>query len=41
MIAIFTALSVTTVLNLLLSLKVAFNEYSILKRDLFRKRSDS
>ncbi len=36
MIAIFTAITVTTVLNLLLSLKVAFNEYSILKRDIFR-----
>jgi putative ABC transport system permease protein len=36
MIAIFTAITITTVLNLLLSLKVAFNEYSILRRGIFR-----
>jgi putative ABC transport system permease protein len=36
MIAIFTAITITTVLNLLLSLKVAFNEYSILRRSIFR-----
>jgi putative ABC transport system permease protein len=37
MIAIFTAISTTTVLNLFLSLNVAFNRYNMLKKDIFRK----
>jgi putative ABC transport system permease protein len=36
MIAIFTAITATTVLNLLMSLRTAFNDYSILRRDLFK-----
>ena len=36
MIAIFTAITITTVLNLLFSFKVSFDEYSILRRDIFR-----
>jgi putative ABC transport system permease protein len=38
MIAIFTAITLTTVLNLLFNLRIAFNEYSILKQDLFRRK---
>jgi putative ABC transport system permease protein len=36
MIAIFTALALTTVINLLMSLKIAFNEHAILRRDIFK-----
>jgi putative ABC transport system permease protein len=36
MIAIFTAIVLTTVLNLLMSLKIAFNEHAILRRDIFK-----
>ncbi|KPJ83243.1 MAG: ABC transporter permease [Spirochaetes bacterium DG_61] len=38
MIAIFTAITLTTVLNLLMSLKIAFNDYSILRRDFFKQQ---
>ncbi len=37
MISIFTAITLTTVLNLFLSLRIAFNEYQILRKDIFRK----
>ncbi len=36
MISIFTAITLTTVLNLFLSLRIAFNEYQILRKDIFR-----
>ena len=36
MIAIFTAITLSTVLNLLLSLRIAFNSYQILRKDIFR-----
>jgi len=36
MISIFTAIMLTTVLNLFLSLRIAFNEYQILRKDIFR-----
>ena len=36
MIAIFTAITLSTVLNLFLSLNIAFNEYQILRKDIFR-----
>lgn len=36
MIAIFTAIMLTTVINLLLSLKVSFNEHSMLRRDIIK-----
>jgi putative ABC transport system permease protein len=39
MIAIFTAIMISTVVNILLSLKVAFNQYLVLKKDLFQKKS--
>jgi putative ABC transport system permease protein len=38
MTAIFTAITLTTVLNLLFNLRIAFNEYNILKHDLYRGR---
>jgi putative ABC transport system permease protein len=38
MVAIFTAIMLTTVINLLLSLKVSFNEHSMLRRDIFEPR---
>ncbi len=37
MIAIFTAITLTTVFNLLLSLKTSFNDYSMLRKDIFRQ----
>ncbi len=37
MISIFTAITLTTVLNLFLSLRIAFNEYQILRKDIFRR----
>lgn len=37
MIAIFTALAISTSLNLLLGLKVGFDEYQMLRKDLFRR----
>jgi putative ABC transport system permease protein len=37
MISIFTAILISTVVNLLISLKISFNEYLILRKDLFRK----
>jgi putative ABC transport system permease protein len=37
MIAIFTAIMLTTVLTLLLSLKTSFDDYSILRKDIFRR----
>jgi putative ABC transport system permease protein len=36
MISIFTAITLTTVLNLFLSLRIAFNEYQMLRKDIFR-----
>jgi len=37
MISIFTAITLTSVLNLFLSLRIAFNEYQILRKDIFRR----
>jgi putative ABC transport system permease protein len=37
MIAIFTAITLTTVLNLLLSMKTSFDDYNILRKDIFRQ----
>ncbi|UCB44912.1 MAG: ABC transporter permease [Spirochaetota bacterium] len=37
MIAIFTAITMTTVLTLLLSMKTSFDNYSILRKDIFRQ----
>jgi putative ABC transport system permease protein len=38
MIAIFTAITLTTVFNLLISLKTSFDDYSILRKDIFRQQ---
>lgn len=37
MIAILTVIIITTTLNILLSLKVAFNNYQVLRKDIFRE----
>ena len=37
MIAIFSATALTSITNIFLSLKVSFNEYHVLRNDLFRK----
>jgi putative ABC transport system permease protein len=37
MIAIFTSIAIATSLNLLFSLKIGFNDYDMLRKDLFRK----
>jgi putative ABC transport system permease protein len=36
MLAIFTAIAIATSLNLLFSLKIGFNEYDMLRKDMFR-----
>jgi len=36
MIAIFTAITLSTVINLLIGLRVSFNEYHMLRKDIFR-----
>jgi putative ABC transport system permease protein len=37
MIAIFTAITLTTVINILFSLKTSFDDYGILRKDIFRR----
>ncbi len=39
MIAIFTAIALSTFINIFISMKIAFNDYKVLKRDLFRSQT--